>query len=323
MNLVLSILLLIIFPLCSVIYVYKYRGQARFANAIEYLRKGWPIFAPLNVLLYMSTRKHMRKPFVGIDKFEQLELLTENWTEIATEAEALFECGYFSQTTNKANKSFYDVGFRTFYKYGWSKFYCSWYGTELNSALEHCPKTMALLKRIPCVNGAMFTLLPAGSQLTRHLDPVACSLRYHLGLNTPNDNNCFINVDGKSQSWRDGEAFIFDETYLHYVQNNTEKMRLILMCDIERPTGVFGTLFNRLYKVLISQMLVPNLPGDQAGIVNKLFAKVTPFLQCAKTFKKSNPKMYYPIKWCFNLLLVIVLIGFFWLVSSFLFGMFL
>ena len=323
MNLVLSILLLIIFPLCSVIYVYKYRGQARFANAIEYLRKGWPIFAPLNVLLYMSTRKHMRKPFVGTDKFEQLELLTENWTEIATEAEALFECGYFSQTTNKANKSFYDVGFRTFYKYGWSKFYCSWYGTELNSALEHCPKTMSLLKRIPCVNGAMFTLLPAGSQLTRHLDPVACSLRYHLGLNTPNSHNCFINVDGKSQPWRNGEAFIFDETYLHYVKNNTEQMRLILMCDIERPTGIFGTLFNCLYKVLISQMLVPNLPGDQAGIVNKLFAKVTPFLECAKTFKKSNPKMYYPIKWCFNLLLVIVLIGFFWLVSSFFFSMFL
>lgn len=318
MSTVLPTLLFIIFPLCSVFYVYKFRGEARFSGVIEYLRKGWPIFAPLNVLLYMSTKKRMQKPFVDVNNFEHLALLKTHWEEIAQEAQSLFDNGYFDKTIDRNNKSFYDVGFRTFYKYGWSKFYCSWYGTDLNSALKNCPKTMALLKKIPSVNGAMFTLLPAGSQLTRHLDPVACSLRYHLGLNTPNSDECFINVDGVSQPWRNGEGFIFDETYLHYAQNNTKKMRLILMCDIERPTGFLGTLLNRLYKVLIGQMLVPNLPGDQAGLVNKLFAKVTPFLQRSKALKKSNPKLYYPIKWCLNIFLLSLFISIFWLVSVFL-----
>lgn len=320
MNSVIAFVLFVLFPLCSVIYVYKFRGVARFSSFVEYLRKGWPIFAPLNVFLYLCTKPFARKAIVNRDQFKHLELLEENWQAIAKEAQELYDKGFFEQTTSIENNSFYDVGFRTFYKYGWSKFYCTWYGTNLNSAITHCPKTVALLNKIPSVNGAMFTLLPAKSKLTRHLDPVACSFRYHLGLNTPNSKDCFINVDGRKQSWKDGEAFIFDETCLHYVENNTQDMRLILMCDIERPMNIFGKLFNKVYKCLISKMLVPNLPGDQAGIVNKLFAKVTPFLTVSKALKKRNPKIYYPLKWLFNLILLVMFIGILILISSFLFN---
>ncbi|MBU2970398.1 aspartyl/asparaginyl beta-hydroxylase domain-containing protein [Pseudoalteromonas sp. C2R02] len=309
-----------LFPLCSVIYVYRFRGQARFTSFVEYLRKGWPIFAPLNVFLYICTKRFSQKAFVKTEKFNKLNILEDNWQKIAQEAQGLHDKGFFEQTTSKENSSFYDVGFRTFYKYGWSKFYCTWYGTHLNSAMAHCPKTVELLNQIPSVNGAMFTLLPAKSKLTRHLDPVACSFRYHLGLNTPNSEDCFINVDSTKQSWKDGEAFIFDETCLHYVENNSQDMRLILMCDIERPMNIFGKLFNKIYKFLISQMLVPNLPGDQAGIVNKLFAKVTPFLTASKAFKKQNPKLYYPFKWCFNLILLCVFVGILILLSNVLFS---
>ncbi|MGH6634584.1 MAG: aspartyl/asparaginyl beta-hydroxylase domain-containing protein, partial [Gammaproteobacteria bacterium] len=54
------------------------------------------------------------------------------------------------------------------------------------------------------------------------------SLRYHLGLVTPSSDDCFINVDGVPYSWRDGEAFLFDETYLHYARNDSDQYRLIL-----------------------------------------------------------------------------------------------
>ena len=45
----------------------------------------------------------------------------------------------------------------------------------------------------------MFAELPPGSRLVRHRDPYAGSLRYHLGLLTPNDPGCFIEVDGGTQ----------------------------------------------------------------------------------------------------------------------------
>ncbi|MDK2596626.1 aspartyl/asparaginyl beta-hydroxylase domain-containing protein [Pseudoalteromonas obscura] len=298
------------FTTLSILYVYKFRGQARFASFVEYLRKGWPIFAPLNVLLYLSTKRGARSAFVDAGQFEGLAILQDNWQEISKEVNNLYHLGYFEKTTNKDNLSFYDVGFRTFYKYGWSKFYCTWYGTTLNSAKELCPNTIKLLEQIPSVNGAMFTILPAGSKLTRHLDPIACSFRYHLALDTPNSSDCFINVDGKKQAWRNGEAFIFDETYLHFVENNTDKPRLILMCDIERPLGLFGRVFNRLYKKLVRMTLVPNLPGDQAGAINGLFSKVTPVLNSAKRLKQANRKIYYPIKWAFNTLLICIFMAF-------------
>lgn len=52
----------------------------------------------------------------------------------------------------------------------------------------------------------MFATLPDGSRLPRHRDPYAGSLRFHLGLATPSDDRCFIEVDGQRYSWRDGEG---------------------------------------------------------------------------------------------------------------------
>jgi aspartyl/asparaginyl beta-hydroxylase (cupin superfamily) len=50
----------------------------------------------------------------------------------------------------------------------------------------------------------MFTELPSGSYLGKHRDPYAGSVRYHLGLVTPNSDDCFIEVDQERYSWRDG-----------------------------------------------------------------------------------------------------------------------
>src|SRR5690606_41164828 len=56
-----------------------------------------------------------------------------------------------------------------------------------------------------------------------------------LGLATPNSDACRIYVDGQPYAWRDGEDVMFDETYVHWVKNETDVTRVILFCDIERP----------------------------------------------------------------------------------------
>src|SRR4051812_49977658 len=80
-----------------------------------------------------------------------------------------------------------------------------------------------------------FAMLPPGGDLGRHRDPFAGSLRYHLGLVTPNNDRCRIFVDGQPYAWRDGEAVLFDETFIHWAENRTDVDRLILFCDVERP----------------------------------------------------------------------------------------
>lgn len=295
----------------SLLYVYKFRGQERFHSLTEYLRKGWPIFSPLNCILYLFTQKRAQGAILDLKKFPELDVIRENWKTISAEAQNLYEQKYFDKTSQPDSGAYYDIGFRTFYKYGWSKFYLTWYGSTLKSAKSLCPQTVEILNSVPSVKGAMFSLLPVGSKLTRHLDPVAASLRYHLGLVTPDVKECYINVDGTSYSWKDGEAFMFDETHLHYAHNDSQKYRLILMCDVNRPTFLLGSLFNPFYKFLMRFTVVPNVPGDHAGLVNRIFAGVAPILKRSKKLRQTNYRTYLALKYTVNTILLLLICSIF------------
>ncbi|MFX5494559.1 aspartyl/asparaginyl beta-hydroxylase domain-containing protein, partial [Acinetobacter baumannii] len=75
-------------------------------------------------------------------------------------------------------------------------------------------------------------------------------------------------------SWRDGEGVIFDETYLHYAENQSDQMRIILFCDVERPlNNPLARAFNRFIShTLIRAAAAPNSATDKTGGINKAFA---------------------------------------------------
>ena len=290
--------------------MYKVRGEVRYAGFSEYMRKGWPLFSPFNCFLYAFTKPFARKPIMDIEDFPELKKLQNHWKEIREEVLALKENGYFEQTSNKDSSAYYDLGFRTFYKYGWSKFYVTWYGHSLNSAKKLCPNTVEILNSISSVNGAMFSLLPVGSKLTRHLDPLASSLRLHISLDTPGVPNCSINVDGVDYIWKDGDAFLFDETYIHHAKNDSSEDRLILMCDVDRPLYFPGSIINMVAKFCFKASIVPNLEGDKRGLVNLIFSAVTPTMGRVRELKKNNLILYKIIKHTVNLTLAGLLLSF-------------
>jgi len=294
----------------SITYVYRFRGNERYADFSEYFRKGWPMFTPLNCLLYLLTERRARCSIMNMDDFSELAEIQENWQVISKEVLALYEKGYFETTSKAGENAYYDIGFRTFYKYGWSKFYLKWYGGYTHrSAINLCPETVKVLKNISSVNGAMFAIMKPKSQLTRHLDPAAASLRYHLGLATPNSDECYINVDGATYSWRDGEAFMFDETYLHFVRNDTDQPRLILMCDVERPMNILGQMINFTYKFLMRFTIVPNMEGDRRGLANLVFSGLAPILTKTKALKETNRPLYLGIKYSVNTILLLLVVA--------------
>lgn len=299
---------LFLFCIGSLTYVYAIRGDSRYEGISEYIRKGWPIFTPFNCILYLFTKAKARAPILDMAQFPELNELHENWDTIRDEAMALMDGGGFDTISDPDQASYYDIGFRTFYKYGWTKYYLNWYGYTHESARQSCPKTVALLSKIPTVNGAMFSMLPPGGQLTRHLDPVACSLRYHLGLNTPNNDRCYISVDGKKYSWRDGEPLLFDVTFLHFAHNDANQPRLILMCDIERPMTWFGHIFNLPYKWLMRATVVPNTDADQRGFANRVFSGLVPILNRSKKLKETNLPAYKGLKYLINTSLLILVV---------------
>jgi beta-hydroxylase len=315
---------LLLYSILSMVYVYRWRGNTRYVSLSQYLRKSWPVFAPLNCMLYMTTSAKARQPLLDANYLQNIDLLRENWSTIRDEALALQAIGIFDSIKTPGSVGYYDVGFRTFYKRGWSKFYLKWYGTTHNSAQRLCPKTLELLNLIPGIKGAMFAVLPPGSELTLHADPMASSLRYHLGLATPNSEDCFINVDGVCCSWVDGKDFVFDETYPHFAKNNTEYSRLILMCDVERPVNMVGKLVNMLYRIILKGTLVANLPEDKRGFFSTIFAAFAPLQRSRLKLRNENRSLYKILKIVLNsfLLVVFVLIifGFFRLFESLLTG---
>lgn len=208
----------------SVLFVHL-RGKARLPVLRQFVNHS-ALFAPYNALMYLFSGVPS-KPYLDRQRFPELDVLKDNWQEIREEAMRLFDEGYI-RAAEKDN----DAGFGSFFKKGWKRFYLKWYDKPLPSAQTLCPRTVELVSSIPNVKGAMFALLPGGSHLNPHRDPFAGSLRYHLGLSTPNSDACRIYVDGEQYAWRDGEDVMFDETYVHWVKNETDVTRVILFCDI-------------------------------------------------------------------------------------------
>jgi beta-hydroxylase len=277
--------------IASAVFVH-YRGHVRH-RFYRQITDHSTLMAPYNALMYMFSAVP-NKPFIDVNQFPELKPLTDNWQTLREEALKLFDEGHI-----RAAAKYNDLGFNSFYRRGWKRFYVKWYNQPLPSAQALCPKTVALVESIPSVNGAMFALLPAGGDLGKHRDPFAGSLRYHLGLSTPNSDRCRIFVDGQPYSWRDGEAVMFDETFIHWAENKTETLRVILFADIERPlTNRLMAKINHWFKnTVIRASETNNIDGDRVGALNRIFGVAYYLRLPAKALKRKSKYAYYTLKW--------------------------
>lgn len=286
--------------IASALYAH-FRGQVRF-GLVRALTDFTVLLAPVNALMYLFSQVR-RSAFIDQDQFPELKLLTDNWQLIRDEAMALADGGQI-----RAASGYTDLGFNSFFRTGWKRFYLNWYGRELPSAAAQCPQTLALLRQIPTIKAAMFASLPPGATLVRHRDPYAGSLRYHLGLFTPNDPACFIEVDGQRYHWKDGESVMFDETFIHHAANQTTHQRVVLFCDVERPLRAAPVRwFNRLFgRYVMSAAASANTDGEGIGGLNRFFRAFYQMRVRAKQLKARHRRLYYAGKWA-------LILGLLWL----------
>ncbi|MFC0251917.1 lipid A hydroxylase LpxO [Massilia consociata] len=274
------------FYFLSILHIH-FRGRVRLPFRRQLFDHS-SFMAPINVFMHKFSRVPST-PFIPVSEFPELGRLQENWPIIRAEAENLLALKKI-----KAAEQNDDAGFNSFFKNGWKRFYLKWYDATHPSAERLCPQTYALLQSIPSVKAAMFAELPPGGKLNPHRDPFAGSMRYHLGLATPNDDRCFIEVDGERHSWRDGQGVVFDETYIHWAINGSESNRVILFCDVERPMRYrWMQAVNRLLgRTMMTAAASPNELGDQVGLVSKLFRISYTMGQYRRRFKAWNKTAY-------------------------------
>jgi beta-hydroxylase len=277
------------FLILSVLHIH-FRGKVRLPFGRQLFDHS-SFMAPINIFMHLFSRVPST-PYIPVREFPELDVLQQNWEVIREEALNLVALQKI-----KASEENNDAGFNSFFKTGWKRFYLKWYDASHPSAERLCPKTHALLKNIPSVKAAMFAELPHGAKLNPHRDPFAGSMRYHLGLATPNDDRCFIEVDGQRYSWRDGQGVIFDETFIHWAENTSGQDRVILFCDVERPLRFgMGGVNRWLGRTMMTAAASPNETGDQTGLVSKLFRISHVMGQYRRRYKAWNKTAYKATK---------------------------
>ncbi len=296
----LSLKFLVVYAYVGTVLAVHLRGRVRLRFDRQLVDHS-ALFAPYNLLMYAFSKVPSR-PVVDRSGFGELDALRNHWQTIRAEALALAEGGHIRKAEGHN-----DASFDSFFRQGWKRYYLKWYGNALPSAQAQCPRTVALVNAIPTVKAAMFALLPPGSRLNPHRDPFAGSLRYHLGLVTPNSPDCRILVDGEELVWRDGEDFMFDETFVHWAENRTEHARVILFCDIERPlrTPLMRAINRAVSRFMGQATATENVPGEPVGAINRLYARLNRFNGALGRWKRARPRIFRTVKY----VLIVAVLG--------------
>lgn len=176
----------------------------------------------------MSFTEKNPKCFYETSEFPELKILEENYKTILEELQNLrkgSENGYWLNT-------FPDYLFPES-KGSWKVFTFRFFGIKhpLNCSL--CPKTAAILEKIPGLVSADFSFLPAKTHIKPHVGFAPVVLRSHLGLIIPKD--CGIRVGDQTKTWEPGKLIVFDDSFDHEAWNNSDEDRFVLMFDIRNP----------------------------------------------------------------------------------------
>lgn len=136
---------------------------------------------------------------------------------------------------------------------GWRSYFLVGYGNWRERACRRCPATTQLLKTVPNLHSAFFSVLEPGQHLRAHSGPTKALITWHLALSLPKRAGCQITVDGVPHTWQEGRNFIFDDTRRHEVRNDTEERRVVLLMHLRRPLRGPGALLGRLVLGAINQ----------------------------------------------------------------------
>lgn len=127
----------------------------------------------------------------------------------------------------------------------WRVFLLQCYGYKPTENRNLCPKTCAILDKIPTVGQAFFSILDGGKSIPPHAGPYLGIVRYQLALKVPKHNPPTIRIKDQYYTWREGESVMFDDTWDHEVFNHSEDSRVVLFVDVIRHMPPFWNWVNR------------------------------------------------------------------------------
>lgn len=170
--------------------------------------------------------------FFEPDSYPWVAPVEAEWIAIRKELDALLvhrdEIPNFQDLSEKQKVLTEGDQWKTFFLYG--------YGLEAEENCKRCPETVRILKRIPNMKSAMFSILAPKKHIPPHRGMWKGMLRYHLGLIIPGpQGSCRIRVGKEIRTWEEGKSLVFDDSHEHEVWNDSDSYRVVLFVDVLRP----------------------------------------------------------------------------------------
>jgi beta-hydroxylase len=171
-------------------------------------------------------------PFLDPADFPWTRPLEANWETIRAELDAVLErmdaLPAFQEISTDQYNLTDDDRWKTFFLYG--------YGFRSDANCARCPETDRLVRAIPGMQTAMFSILAPHKRIPPHDGPYKGVVRYHLGLRVPADPQLAgIRVGPETAHWQAGGSLVFDDTYAHEAWNDSDEVRVVLFVDFVRP----------------------------------------------------------------------------------------
>lgn len=188
------------------------------------------------------------QPFLEPAQFPWVKGLEANWAAIRAELERIMatpeRIPNFQDISRDQTNITRDDKWKSYFLYG--------YGYKMENNCKACPETARSVENIPGMFTAFFSVLAPGKRIPLHRGPYRGLLRCHLALMVPEQRaRCRIEVGGEWATWEEGRCLVFDDTYKHQVENDTDGVRVVLFIDVLRPMKFPGSLLNQAVLALI------------------------------------------------------------------------
>jgi ornithine lipid ester-linked acyl 2-hydroxylase len=181
------------------------------------------------------------RPVHDAGTFPFLRPIEANWTKIRAELDGLLKhrahLPAFHQIS--PDQQYISKGDH------WKVFILFGFGVPSQRNCARCPETAKLLRSVPGLQSAWFSILAPRYHIPRHRGVTKSVLRAHLGLIIPAQRErCTMQVGDSRVGWEPGKCLVFDDFYPHEVWNDTDEERVVLIFDFERPMRPAGRLVN-------------------------------------------------------------------------------
>ena len=196
--------------------------------------------------VYLQEPRHYYFPglpqiqFYGREPFPWLAGLEAAAPAIRAELEALLKDGAaFTPYVKSQSDRPFDDGHGMRDNADWSALYLWRDGERVDEIADRCPATLAAMAKLPLCGIAgrtpsiLFSRLAPGARIPPHNGFINARLIGHLPLIVP--GGCGFRVGNETREWREGEAWLFDDTIEHEAWNDSGEDRIILIFDVWRP----------------------------------------------------------------------------------------